>query len=258
MGKIWWHFCTYNLDKERPVCNKFGQDGTGLMLPALTQNYHTNTPREWISFGPDFLRQLPPFPDNKWLQKHIGVLPKSPPSISWVTRVWGSSRIPRISKFSQISRKCTFLKKTFSKRPLFPIPIHGTLWPMDFGERAEYCFESTVSEKRTHWVLRQTRWVLRETRWVRVCTQIIGRKELTEFGPRNSVSPKKLTEFGVWNRAPRNRIRPISGISGPLHVFRQNVWQCVRKTERSCSPYISGKERHVKDVRVRRAGVLGS
>ena len=25
------------------------------------------------------------------------------------------------------------------------------------GERAEYCFESTVSEKRTHWVLRETR-----------------------------------------------------------------------------------------------------
>ena len=27
-------------------------------------------------------------------------------------------------------------------------------------QRAEYCFESTVSEGRTHWVLRQTRWVL--------------------------------------------------------------------------------------------------
>ena len=61
-----------------------------------------------------------------------------------------------------------------------------------------------------HWVLGQTRWVLRRTRWVRVCTQIIGWKELTEFAPRNSVSPKKLTEFGVWNRTPRNRIRPVS------------------------------------------------
>ena len=79
-----------------------------------------------------------------------------------------------------------------------------------FRKRAEYCFESTVSEERTHWVLGQTRWVLGKTRWVRVYTQIIGWKELTEFAPRNSVSPKKLTEFGVWNRTPRNRIRPVS------------------------------------------------
>ena len=63
-------------------------------------------------------------------------------------------------------------------------------WECKNGERAEYCFESTVSEERTHWVLRQTRWVLRETRWVRVYTQIIGWKELTEFAPRNSVSSK--------------------------------------------------------------------
>ena len=61
-----------------------------------------------------------------------------------------------------------------------------------------------------HWVLRQTRWVLRKTRWVRFGTQIIGWKELTEFSPRNSVSSEKLTEFGVWNRTPRNRIRPVS------------------------------------------------
>ena len=61
-----------------------------------------------------------------------------------------------------------------------------------------------------HWVLGQTRWVLRKTRWVRFGPQIIGWKELSEFAPRNSVSPKKLTEFGVWNRTPRNRIRPVS------------------------------------------------
>ena len=61
-----------------------------------------------------------------------------------------------------------------------------------------------------HWVLGQTRWVRRRTRWVRVYTQIIGWKELTEFAPRNSVSPQKLTELGVWNRTPRNRIRPVS------------------------------------------------
>ena len=63
-----------------------------------------------------------------------------------------------------------------------------------------------------HWVLGQTRWVLRKTRWVRIYTQIIDWEELTEFAPRNSVSPKKLTEFGVWNRTPRNRIRPVSDL----------------------------------------------
>ena len=61
-----------------------------------------------------------------------------------------------------------------------------------------------------HWVLGQTRWVLRKTRWVRLCTQIIGWEELTDFSPRNSVRAKKLTEFGVWNRTLRNRIRPVS------------------------------------------------
>ena len=81
---------------------------------------------------------------------------------------------------------------------------------IEYRERAEYCFESTVSEERTHWVLRQTRWVLRKTRWVRFGTQIIGWEELTEFAPRNSVSPEKLTEFGVWNRTLRNRIRAVS------------------------------------------------
>ena len=37
---------------------------------------------------------------------------------------------------------------------------------------------------------------LKGTHWVR--------------SPVNSVSPKKLTELGVWNRTPRNRIRPVS------------------------------------------------
>ena len=34
--------------------------------------------------------------------------------------------------------------------------------------------------------------------------------ELTELAPQNSVSPEKLTEFGVWNRTLRNRVRPVS------------------------------------------------
>ena len=88
-------------------------------------------------------------------------------------------------------------------------------------KRAEYCFESTVSEKRTQWALGHTRWVLRKTRWVRVYTQIIGWEELTQFAPRNSVSPKKLTEFGVWNRSLRNRIRPVS----EKRCHKENVWQ---------------------------------
>ena len=48
-----------------------------------------------------------------------------------------------------------------------------------------------------HWVLGQTRWVLQKTRWVRSGTQIIGWEELTEFAPRNSVRPEKLTELSV-------------------------------------------------------------
>ena len=69
-----------------------------------------------------------------------------------------------------------------------------------------------------HWVSGQTWWVLRKTRWVRFGTQIIGWEELTELAPRNSVSPKKLTEFGVWNRALRNRIRPVSDLRSPPPV----------------------------------------
>ena len=87
--------------------------------------------------------------------------------------------------------------------------------PCPYRKRAEYCFESTVSEKELtepHWVLRQARWVLRKTRWVRFGTQIIGWEELTEFAPRNSVSPEKLTELGVWKRTLRNRIRPVSDL----------------------------------------------
>ena len=62
-----------------------------------------------------------------------------------------------------------------------------------------------------HWVSGQTRWVLRKTRWVRFGTQIIGWEELTEFAPpRTRWGQKKLSELGVWNRALRNRIRPVS------------------------------------------------
>ena len=84
-----------------------------------------------------------------------------------------------------------------------------------------------------HWVLGQTLWVLQQTRWVRIYTQIIGWEELTEFAPRNSVSPEKLTEFGVWNRTPllpySARFRKSNGgfseggFSNNRFVLRPNV-----------------------------------
>ena len=95
-----------------------------------------------------------------------------------------------------------------------------------------------------HWVMGQTRWVLRRTRWVRVYTQIIGWKELTDFAPRNSVSPEKLTEFGVWNRTPWNRIRPVSeielfwdgrrcqGTVLKLPLSWMNVWAALNGTKK--------------------------
>ena len=43
----------------------------------------------------------------------------------------GSLKISRVSKFSRISRKWTFLKRPFSKRPVFPIPIF--LFRSSFG-----------------------------------------------------------------------------------------------------------------------------
>ena len=94
-----------------------------------------------------------------------------------------------------------------------PLTLQKSSSNPDFRKRAEYCFESTVSEERTHWVLRQTWWVLRKAWWVRFGTETIGWEELTEFAPRNSVSPEKLTEFGAWNRTPRNRIRSVSEVS---------------------------------------------
>ena len=83
-------------------------------------------------------------------------------------------------------------------------------WPRAFiRKRAEYCFESTVSEERTHWVLRQTRLALPKNS-VSSHLHTNNRLELTEFAPRNSVSPENLTELCVWNSTPRNCIQPVS------------------------------------------------
>ena len=38
-------------------------------------------------------------------------------------------------------------------------------FPGSEEQRAEYCFESTASEERPHWVLWQTRWALGKARW---------------------------------------------------------------------------------------------
>ena len=82
-----------------------------------------------------------------------------------------------------------------------------------FRKRAEHCFESTVSEERTHWVS------FVKTRWVPFGTQRIGWEELTEFSSRNSVRAKKLTEFGVCNRTLRNLIRPVSENGVPSTIY---------------------------------------
>ena len=70
-----------------------------------------------------------------------------------------------------------------------------------------YCFGEENSLSLTEFCCRLGE-LCKKTRWVCFCTQIIGREELTEFSPRNSVRSKKLTEFGVWNRTLRNCIRP--------------------------------------------------
>ena len=101
----------------------------------------------------------------------------------------------------------TFHRGCMYKSPLWDLNCSVFLWSLD-GKRVEYCFESTVSEERAHWVLRQTRWVLRKTRWVCIWTQK-NWEELTELSPRNSARAKKLTELGVWNRTLRNNIRPV-------------------------------------------------
>ena len=87
-------------------------------------------------------------------------------------------------------------------------PFH---WPLlrSAGNGRNTVSGAMFSEDLTHWVFGQTQWVLRRTWSVCIGTQMIGQKALT-FSPRNSVRAKKLTEFGVWNRALRNGIPPVS------------------------------------------------
>ena len=62
------------------------------------------------------------------------------------------------------------------------------------GKQADYCFESTVSEERTHWVLWRTWWTLRKILWDCFGTQVIGWGELTELSSRSSVSLSSVLE----------------------------------------------------------------
>ena len=59
-------------------------------------------------------------------------------------------------------------------------------------KRAEYCFEGTVSEKRTHWASLSSAANSVSSATNSVSSRL-GWEELTEVAPRNSVSPEKLT-----------------------------------------------------------------
>ena len=74
--------------------------------------------------------------------------------------------------------------------------------------QGEYCFgrETSLSSAANLWILRQAL-------WVRFGTRITGWEEVTEFSPWNSVRAEKLTGFGVWSRALRNRTRPVSDMN---------------------------------------------
>ena len=104
--------------------------------------------------------------------------------------------------------------------------------PSQGGKRAEYRLESTVSEERTHWVLRQTRWVLRSTQWVRFGTQIIGWEELTELPPRNLVRPKNSLSsvFETVLSEPYHRILRLQielpRILLTLHQKHPSIYTC--------------------------------
>ena len=128
-------------------------------------------------------------------------------------------------------------------------------------KRSEYCFESTVSEERSHWVLQLTQRILRRTRWVRFGTQITGWKELTEFspgarwGPENSLSSVFETVLSetAFGPSPNTRVGcwvffSPSNLQNCRHAFlhhtvvctkpwlkmylipKINSWSCVRPT----------------------------
>ena len=85
-------------------------------------------------------------------------------------------------------------------------------WSMENGR--ECCFESAVSEEKTHWVCFGTQ-------------ILIGWEEPIELSLRSSARPKKLTELGVWNRARRNRM-PVSKskMVTPIYNCDPRLWGC--------------------------------
>ena len=110
-----------------------------------------------------------------------------------------------------------YRERIFEQSMVRQLPRHrkGPIWlpvafwpgidPTFFRESGgtDNVYESTDFRipEATHWVLRQTRWVLRETR---VSYANLHTNNKARFGnsfefavPWNSVSPEKLTEFGV-------------------------------------------------------------
>ena len=121
---------------------------------------------------------------------------------------------------------------------------------------AEYCFERVLFRRREltepHWVLRQTRWVLRQTRWVRVCTQRIGWEELSEFAPRNSVSPEnwKRGSGGVQSTGVSQSVRETGrdesqSVLSPEKLFKTRDLELpfFEGSFPSCSPHSAGYTR---------------
>ena len=101
--------------------------------------------------------------------------------------------------------------------------------------QVEYCFESTVSEDGTHWVLWQTRWVLSKTPWVRFCKQILGREVLTELSPQNSVRAKKTHWALCLKPCSPKPNSPVSITGGFCHyVFMKVCVEGVEVTRAEC------------------------
>ena len=84
-----------------------------------------------------------------------------------------SSEITQIVGGQDVEGVCKWKDQTLQRLELFSFP---STRPHLIRKRAEYCFESTVSEERTPWVPHQTR-------WDRFGTQMMGWEELIELLP---------------------------------------------------------------------------
>ena len=110
---------------------------------------------------------------------------------------------------------------------------------------ARYCFESTVSEKRTHWA-----WLSftansvssakkKKTQWVRFGTQIIGWEELTELSslPGTLVHHNAATRNAALHNAifsHRNSYPLFYSVIAvmPFPVFQHRPWSFLHRAHR--------------------------